>query len=65
MPRVVGKKLAVAKRVIRSRHCSVGRVKKAYSAKKSGIVISQKPRPGVRLAPHARVNLVVSKGRRR
>jgi len=40
-------------------------VKKAYSAKKAGRVISQKPRPGARLALQAKVSLVVSKGRRR
>ena len=65
VPRVVGKTLATAKRAIKARHCAVGRVKKSFSRKRLGTVISQRPAPGKRLAVHAKVNLVVSKGRRR
>jgi serine/threonine-protein kinase len=64
VPKVKGKKLAAAKRVIKSRHCSVGKIKRAASRKvKRGHVISQKPRPGSRLRRGAKVNLVVSRGR--
>jgi DNA-directed RNA polymerase specialized sigma24 family protein len=45
VPRVLGLRLAVAKRKIRQRHCSVGRVRHARS-KRVGRVISQRPHPG-------------------
>jgi beta-lactam-binding protein with PASTA domain len=64
VPKVKGKTLAAAKRAIKSRHCSVGKIKRASSRKvKKGHVISQKPRPGSRLKRGAKVNLVVSRGR--
>jgi hypothetical protein len=63
VPRVQGKKVAVAKRAIRRAHCSVGRVRYARSRRAKGRVVSQSPRPGARKAIRAKVNLVVSKGR--
>jgi hypothetical protein len=64
VPKVKGKTLAAAKRAIKSRHCSVGKIKRASSRKvKKGHVISQKPKPGSRLKHGAKVNLVVSRGR--
>lgn len=46
-------------------HCALGRVHQAYSRKvEQGRVISQRPKPGVRLPARSRVNLVFSKGRR-
>jgi PASTA domain-containing protein len=64
VPRVLGKKLAAARRSIRGAHCSVGRLRRAKSPKKAGRVIAQGPRPGTRKPAGTRVNLVVSKGRR-
>jgi hypothetical protein len=66
VPRVVGKKLAGAKAALRRRHCRLGRLRRAYSPRlRRGRVLSQKPKPGRNLKRGARVNLVVSRGRRR
>ena len=65
VPKVTGKTLSAAKRAIVSHACSVGAIKHAASRSvKKGHVISQKPKPGSRLKHGAKVNLVVSKGRR-
>jgi beta-lactam-binding protein with PASTA domain len=65
VPKVKGKTLSAAKRAIKAHHCSAGRVTRAASRTvKKGHVISQKPKPGSRLKHGAKVNLVVSKGRR-
>jgi hypothetical protein len=45
VPRVLGLRLGAAKRKIRQRHCSVGRVRRAHS-RRVGRVIGQRPRPG-------------------
>ena len=64
VPKVKGKKLAAAKTAIKRAHCSVGKVRKAFSARvKKGRVISQKPAPGKRLRAGSKVNLKVSKGK--
>ena len=66
VPRVVGKRVASAKRTITQRHCRTGKVGYAYSRKhKKGIVISQSRRPGRVLPARSKINLVVSRGRRR
>jgi hypothetical protein len=65
VPKVKGKTLAAAKTAIKARHCSVGSVKKSFSSKvKKGRVISQAPAAGKTLAPGAKVNLTVSKGKK-
>jgi uncharacterized delta-60 repeat protein len=65
VPKVKGKTLKAAKRAIKRAHCSVGKVTRAYSAKvKRGRVISQKPKPGRKLAAGAKVKLTLSKGKR-
>jgi len=65
VPRVVGKSLAGAKLALKQRHCRAGKVSYAYSRKsKKGIVTSQSRRSGRVLAANAKVNLVVSRGRR-
>jgi beta-lactam-binding protein with PASTA domain len=64
VPRVLGKRLAAARRSIRAAHCSLGRVRRTSSPKSAGRVIAQSPRPGVRKAAGTKVKLVVSKGRR-
>jgi beta-lactam-binding protein with PASTA domain len=66
VPRVVGKRLAAARRTIAQRHCRTGKVVHAYSGEhKKGIVISQSRRPGKVLPAGSKINLVVSRGRRR
>jgi hypothetical protein len=66
VPRLKGKTLRTAKRSIRAHSCSVGRIRHAASRRiKKGRVISQRPRAGSRRQYLAKVNLVVSKGRRR
>ena len=66
VPNVKGKTVAQARRLLSSKRCALGRVTRAYSAKvKRGKIIKQSRRPGVRLARGARINVVVSRGRRR
>jgi hypothetical protein len=65
VPKVVGKTLAAAELAIKKGHCRTGRVSYARSPKvKKGIVISQSHRPGAVLPRNAKINLVVSRGRR-
>jgi hypothetical protein len=65
VPSVVGKKLAAAKTTIRRKHCRTGKVGYAYSTKVvKGRVVSQSRRAGRVLAPGAKINIVVSRGRR-
>ena len=66
VPKVVGKQLASAKRTITTRHCRTGKVGHAYSRKHGrSIVLSQSRRPGRVLPAGSRIDLVVSRGRRR
>jgi Regulator of chromosome condensation (RCC1) repeat/PASTA domain len=66
VPRIVGKRVAAAKRLIARRHCRTGKLGYAYSRKhKRGIVIAQSRRPGRVLPARSKINLVVSRGRRR
>jgi hypothetical protein len=64
VPKVVGKKLPTARRMITRARCRVGRVRRAKSRKPRGRVVKQTPRWGVSRARGTRVNLVVSRGRR-
>ena len=65
VPRLVGRRIASARRAIASRHCRVGKVGHAYSGKrKKGIVISQSRRSGRVLPARSKINLIVSRGRR-
>jgi PASTA domain/Divergent InlB B-repeat domain len=65
VPRLKGRTLRTARHLLGLRHCTLGKVKRAISRKvKKGHVISQRPRPGSRLKHGARVNFVVSKGKR-
>ena len=64
VPKVVGKKLPAARRMITRARCRVGRVRRARSGKPRGRVVGQTPRWGVSRARGARVNLVVSRGKR-
>jgi beta-lactam-binding protein with PASTA domain len=60
---VLGLRLGIAKRRIRARHCSVGRVRRARSRHSlRGRVIRQSPRPGSLRRRGFPVNLVVGRG---
>jgi hypothetical protein len=66
VPNVRRKPVAAARRAIRRAGCSTGRIRRSYSAAvRPGRVISQSPRPGARRNAGARVNLVLSKGKKR
>jgi beta-lactam-binding protein with PASTA domain len=66
VPKVVGKRVASARLTIARRHCRTGKLDYAYSRKhKKGIVISQSRRPGRVLPARSKIDLVVSRGRRR
>jgi PASTA domain-containing protein/Regulator of Chromosome Condensation (RCC1) repeat protein len=66
VPKVVGKKLPSAKQAITKSHCRTGKIGHVYSRKnKKGIVISQSRRPGRVLPADSKINLIVSRGRRR
>ena len=64
VPRVVGLRLATARRRIARANCRVGRVRYTRSARARGRVIRQSPRPGARRARGTRVHLTLSRGRR-
>src|SRR5215210_4282502 len=66
VPRVLGKQLAGARSALSTAHCRTGTVTRVFSrTKRKGVVIGQSRRPGSVLPANARVNLVVSRGRRR
>ena len=64
VPKVVGRKLPMARRMITRAHCRVGRVRRAESRRPRGRVVKQSPRWGVKRARGARISLVVSRGKR-
>jgi beta-lactam-binding protein with PASTA domain len=62
VPRAIGLRLVVAKRKIRARHCSVGKVRRARSRRGlRGRVISQSPRAGAVRRRGFPVKLVVGR----
>jgi hypothetical protein len=63
VPRVVGRRLVVAKTRIRRAGCRVGRIRRARSRRVRGVVLSQIPRGGTRVPRRRLVRLVVSRGR--
>jgi chitinase len=65
VPKVVGNMLAAAKASLKLRHCRPGKVRSAYSAKRKGVVIAQSRRSGKVLPAASKVNLVISRGRKR
>jgi hypothetical protein len=65
VPNVTGKTLAKAKSALAQRHCGTGKVTPVYSKKVArGLVVSQSPKAGRSLKAGAKVNLVVSRGKR-
>jgi len=65
VPKVLGLMLPRARAALSRARCTVGRVSSRYSARGKGRVIAQHPKQGTRLANRGRVNLVISRGRRR
>jgi beta-lactam-binding protein with PASTA domain len=66
VPNVKKKTVAQARRLLASKHCALGRVTRTYSAKvKKGKIIKQSRRPGASLPRGTKVNVTVSRGRRR
>jgi hypothetical protein len=65
VPKVKGKKLKRAKRALRNAHCRPGKIRHRYSHVKRGHVVAQRPRPHRHLRKGGKVNLVVSKGKKR
>jgi len=62
VPKVVGKKLAAAKKAITRAGCKVGKVSKKHSAKsKRGKVLSEKPKAGASVPAGTAVKLAVGK----
>jgi hypothetical protein len=66
VPKLRGKTLRLARTAIRRNRCRMGRIQRKFSGNvQAGRVVSQTPRAGRRLAVGARINVVVSKGKRR
>jgi PASTA domain/Copper binding proteins, plastocyanin/azurin family len=65
VPRVVGRPLARARRMLVGARCRTGKVSRRFSLARRGRVLAQHPRAGARRPVGTRVNLVVSRGRRR
>jgi hypothetical protein len=64
VPKVRGKKLKVARRMIAGADCATGKVKRAWSKKRrAGRILRQTPPAGIVLDRKGRVNLVVSRGK--
>jgi hypothetical protein len=62
VPKLVGLTLKKARAKLKRAHCTVGKITRKRSARsKSGKVLSQKPKPGRKLAPAAKVSLVVGR----
>ena len=63
VPGLAGRTLARAKRALAQADCRLGRTTRVYSrAAQRGRIVSQKPKRGKRLAPGARVSVVVGRG---
>ena len=63
VPRLIGKRLARARRLAVRAGCRMGRVSRAYSRRiRRGRIAAQRPHAGRRVARGTRVNVVVSRG---
>jgi eukaryotic-like serine/threonine-protein kinase len=66
VPNVKGKTLRAARIALNRANCRLGAVTRAYSARvRNGRIVAQSRRPGIRQPRGTRVNVVVSRGRRR
>jgi hypothetical protein len=62
VPKLAGKRVAAARNALAAAHCALGKVtKRKASKKKSGRVLSQKPKAGTRLPAGSRVSVVVGR----
>jgi hypothetical protein len=65
VPKVLGMSLAKARRTLTRAHCGVGAISRKFSTRaKSGKVVAQGPRRGLKLRNGARVNLAIGRGPR-
>jgi beta-lactam-binding protein with PASTA domain len=63
---VVGRALPKTRKLLAARHCRLGKVGEAYSKMRmKGRVLSQRPKPGARMASNSRVSVVLGRGPRR
>jgi PASTA domain len=62
VPKLEGKPLSRARKALRRANCKVGKVRRRSSALPAGDVIASHPGAGKKLAPGARVKLIVSRG---
>lgn len=65
VPKLKGKTVKAAKNALTKAHCKAGKVTKKFSKVKKGRVISQKPGAGKHEPSGTKVNLVVSKGKKK
>jgi hypothetical protein len=65
VPRLVGKVLRAAKRMLNASHCGVGRITWADSKRRKGRVAAQRPLSNLHLPRGTKVSLTISTGRRR
>jgi hypothetical protein len=66
VPRLVGKTLAQARKLLQRSNCALGKTTRAYSKKvKKGRIIRQRAVAGKSMPRNAKVNVVVSRGPRR
>lgn len=60
VPKLVGRTLSAARRLLKKSGCRVGKVKRRFGkTPKANEVVRQRPKPGKVLAPAARINLTV------
>jgi hypothetical protein len=65
VPRLIGKRLRTARKMLSRARCKLGAARKVYSARKVGLITRQRPKPGTRLRAGGKVTVFVSLGRRR
>jgi subtilase family serine protease len=65
VPKLKGKTLKAAKSALKKAHCKAGKVSKKFSKVKKGHVISSKPGAGKHKPAGTKVNLAVSKGKKK
>jgi trypsin len=66
VPRLRGKTLLAARRALARANCRLGAVTRAYSTRvRAGRVLRQRPASGARLARFTRVNVVLSRGKKK
>jgi subtilisin family serine protease len=65
VPNIKGKTVAAARKALVARKCALGKVRRKYSSKAKNRIVAQSRRPGARLPRGTKVNVTVSRGRRR